>query len=233
MAQASETRLSIGQRVEIGFPRKLVMSRAEMAQGVDRDALDWVSSRIEDIGEVASTFTVAWPTDTARKLVPFQSGDELTVASCSRDDATYSATASVVSMTTEPIPLLTLSVAGTWQRSQRRSAFRMSVAIRPRVATKLYGEAYRPIRLGITNLSATGMQVRSQDELRPGDLLDIAFELMGVEGEIEVQARVRRVHRLERVWDAGCELEAVPDRLARRIVQFVFAQQRAVARKRG
>jgi c-di-GMP-binding flagellar brake protein YcgR len=74
------------------------------------------------------------------------------------------------------------------------------------------------------------VQVRSNDELRRGDLLDLAFELMGLEHEIQLRARVCRVQRNERVWEAGCEFEGVSERLAQRIVQFIFAEQRAQAR---
>jgi c-di-GMP-binding flagellar brake protein YcgR len=93
------------------------------------------------------------------------------------------------------------------------------------------GDAYRDLRLGVTNISATGVQVRSQDELTPGDRLQLAFELMGIDEEIVAQAQVRRVQRHERVWDAGCVFDGLPDRLESRIVQFIFAQQRAIARK--
>jgi c-di-GMP-binding flagellar brake protein YcgR len=93
----------------------------------------------------------------------------------------------------------------------------------------LYGPTRRTLRLGIMNVSASGVQVRSQDELRCGDLLDLAFEL---DGEVHVQARVLRVARKERVWDAGCEFEGISERLAQRIVQFIFAQQRATLRAR-
>jgi c-di-GMP-binding flagellar brake protein YcgR len=110
--------------------------------------------------------------------------------------------------------------------SQRRSAFRLRVAIRPRIAKS----AHRSLRLGITNLSATGLQVRSQDELRRGDLLHLAFEM---DGEVELEARVGRVTRLERVWDAGCAFEGVSERLSERIVQFIFAQQRLALRARS
>ncbi len=113
------------------------------------------------------------------------------------------------------------------ERMQRRNAVRQRVAVRPRVAQTVYGSARRPLRLGVINVSATGLQLRSQDELRPGDLVELAFEL---DGEVYVHARVKRVQRAERVWDAGCEFEGITERLAERIVQFIFVQQRAMLR---
>jgi c-di-GMP-binding flagellar brake protein YcgR len=100
------------------------------------------------------------------------------------------------------------------------------------------GPAHKALRLGVTDISASGVQVRSQDELRVGDLVDLAFELSGIDEEVSVKARVRRVYRHDRgpamaaVWDGGCQFEGLPDRLGQRIVQYIFAQQRAVARAR-
>jgi c-di-GMP-binding flagellar brake protein YcgR len=104
------------------------------------------------------------------------------------------------------------------------------VAIRPRIADALFGSARMPLRLGITNVSATGVQVRSQDELRRGNLLQLTFPIG--DDEIEVHARVMRVVKLERVWDAGCVFEGISERLSERIVQFIFAQQRVALRAR-
>jgi c-di-GMP-binding flagellar brake protein YcgR len=139
---------------------------------------------------------------------------------------------------TESVPLLRVRVVGAWARSQRREAVRIPVAIRPRIAAKLTGNARKPLRLGVINLSAGGVQVRSQDELRVGDRLALALPLMGFEEELEVEARVKRVAQHTRdgvtskLWDAGCEFEGLAHRTSERIVQFIFAEQRAQARLR-
>ena len=157
-------------------------------------------------------------------------GDTVELITVGAGDALYAASARVTQTTPGAVPLVTVNVDRPWRRTQRRGAVPQKVALRPRVARCLYGgEASRPLRLGVTNVSATGVQVRSQDELRRGDLLELAFEL---DGEIEVQARVTRVQRLERVWAAGCEFEGISERLSERIVQFIFAQQRATLRTR-
>jgi c-di-GMP-binding flagellar brake protein YcgR len=148
----------------------------------------------------------------------------------------YSTHVVVQETSRERVPLLILDVKDGWQRLQRRHAVRVGVAVRPRIAARIHGDERKPVRLGITNVSATGVQVRSQEELRTGERIELAFELMGVDEELHVDSRVRRVYRIERgghvVWDAGCEFEAFPDRLSRKIVQYIFAQQRAVARAR-
>jgi c-di-GMP-binding flagellar brake protein YcgR len=123
---------------------------------------------------------------------------------------------------------------------QRRNAFRQHVAVVPRSAHILYGGvARRNVRLGVIELSASGVCVRSKDELRNGDLLELVFDLApspsgrgrGVR-EVHVQARVRRIVRGERLWDAGCAFEGIPESQAERIVKFVFAEQRATLRAR-
>jgi c-di-GMP-binding flagellar brake protein YcgR len=115
---------------------------------------------------------------------------------------------------------------------QRRNAVRQPVAVVPDRAQITYGGvACRPLRLGVIDLSATGLSVRSRDELRAGDLLELAFHLDGE--ELYVQARVRRVVRRERVWDVGCAFEGISERQAERIVKFIFVQQRAMLRARS
>jgi c-di-GMP-binding flagellar brake protein YcgR len=215
--------LTLGQRLEIGF---------------GEDTVEWLASRIEDHDGSGERVTVAWPTDHERRQIPVKPGQTVQLAASTPQDAMYAARAEVEVASREGVPLLTLRVSGAWQRVQRRNAVRVAVAIRPRSAEIVFGETRKQLRLGVTDISALGVQVRSQDELRSGDHLDLAFELMDVDEEIQVKARVRRVNRQERatsvIWDAGCEFEGLSAKLGQRIVQFIFARQRALARaKRG
>ncbi len=208
------SKLGIGQRVEIRFGG------------------DWFPTRLEGID--ADRFELAWPTDRERRLLPFEVGDTLELAASAPDDALYSLMTQVVGARSEGLPLLTVKNASAWQRSQRREAVRVPVAIRPRICRKL--DDPKPLRAGITNLSANGLQVRSQDEIKPGDVLELAFSVMDIDEELDVQAVVRRVQQHERgtlhIWDAGCELRGLPPRLQQKLVQFIFTQQRALARAR-
>ena len=214
-------------------PSEALASGRHVETGVaEAGRTTWFASRVEDHADSA-LLTLAWPTDAQRRLVRLDPGQMLEVATCSRE-AMYVASVVVQDVCTGDVPLVTVRVSGEWQRSQRRAAVRTRVAIRPRLADCVAAAARRPLRLGLTNLSATGVQVRSHDELRRGDLLELAFELLGRDGEIQLRARVRRVQRANaRVWDAGCEFDGVSERLAQRIVQFIFAEQRAQARARS
>jgi c-di-GMP-binding flagellar brake protein YcgR len=211
--QPASDAFKIGARLQLGF---------------GDDLLVWVPTRVEDY-DPEGRIVVAWPTDAERRLIKLMTSVRVQVMVAAAKDALYAATAIVEHTTQADIPLVTLSLDGPWQRMQRRAAVRESVAVRPRIAQVLHGPARRELRLGVTNVSATGVQVRSRDELRPGDLLELAFEL---DGEVQLKAHVRRVCRTERSWEAGCEFDGVSDSLARRIVQFIFAQQRAMLRAR-
>jgi len=196
-------------------------------------ASDWLPTRLEDINSKDELLTVAWPTDRERRLLPVKAGETLELAG-SAQDALYSATVRVIDTSRDGVPTLHLQVAGAWQRSQRREAVRLPVAIRPRQAFLLKdGADDQPLTVGITNISATGLQLRSASELRHGDLIALTFSLMDVPDEIHLSCRVRRVHQVERLWIAGCQFEDAPDRVTRQITQFIFAQQRAeIARMR-
>ena len=88
----------------------------------------------------------------------------------------------------------------------------------------------------VPGISGQGVQIRSADEIKSGDRLELAFQVIGIEEEISVEAVVRRVTQHERgtlhVWEAGCEFEGLAPRLSQKLFQFVFAQQRAQARNR-
>jgi c-di-GMP-binding flagellar brake protein YcgR len=213
--------LAVGQRLEIGI-------------GASEADLAWYASRLEDLAD--ERLSVAWPIDRERRLVPVQTGQHIQVATTAQD-ALYSVRASVEATQRQPLPLLVVRFDGVWRRAQRRGNVRASVAIKPRLALRLLeGDRQQPLRLGVTNISAGGAQVRSQDELHHGDRLLLAFELMGVPGELELELRVRRVERQDRgslaIWEAGCAFIDLPARTADQIVQFIFAQQRALARAR-
>jgi c-di-GMP-binding flagellar brake protein YcgR len=212
-----DSKLTVGQRIELAH------------------AGTWVASRLEDHNDRGDRLVIAWPTDRDRRLIPLKPGDTVTVAA-SREDALYTAAMRVDKADTDGVPMLWLRLTGEWQRSQRRNAVRVPVAIRPRIALRIDGDKQHKLRAGITDLSANGVQVRTQDEIKLGDTIQLAFGVLGIEEEFEVQAGVRRVHQVDRggvhIWVAGCEFKGLSARMSQKLVQFIFAQQRTVARAR-
>jgi c-di-GMP-binding flagellar brake protein YcgR len=212
--------LTVGKRVEVGIS----------LPGQDTR---WLPSRIEDEDGTGVRLTVAWPTDRGR-LVYIRLGDTMELAASLPGDALYSTRVKIAAARQANVPLLELEVEGEWERLQRRHAVRGNVAIKPRAAARLTGAGRKPVRVAISNVSATGIQIHSRDELRVGDRLTLCFDLTNGAPELEAQAEVRRVEILEdgRVWRAGCQFVEIQPAQAEHIVQFIFAQQRALARSR-
>ena len=215
--------LTVGQRLEIGV--------AHLGQ------THWFTSRVEARDGAGQRLALAWPTDRERRLLDVQIGHGVQVMT-SAQDALYSALAQVEDTDSHSVPpIVIVRLAHAWNRAQRRTAVRVGLAIKPRLAARLVGDVRKHLRLGITNLSAGGLQVRSQDELRVGDCLELDFDMSAEALEnVYVFARVRRVQRVQRpsgdVWEAGCEFEGASPRLIERVVHFIFFEQRAQARNR-
>jgi c-di-GMP-binding flagellar brake protein YcgR len=206
-----------------------------LAIGHGRDVVHWSASRLEDQDASGELVTVAWPTDPERKLLPVKAGDTLHLSVSTAQDAMYSAAVTVKAVTREPVPLVILRIVGDWMRTQRRDAVRFAIGVRPRLAACMYSDgARKKLRLVVTNISEGGVRLRSLDEIRPGDRIELAFALPGLEKELQVEARVRRVYHHDRdsqtIWEAGCQFEGLSAGVAQRIVQFIFTHQRAQAR---
>jgi c-di-GMP-binding flagellar brake protein YcgR len=186
---------------------------------------EWLAARCEDLA--GDRITIAWTTDDLPDSAQLEPGHVVRLIVCAPNDALYASTAAVESVRCARVPIFHLRVTGAWLRAQRRNAVRQQVAVRPRLARVVNGSTPREVRLGVVDVSATGVRVRSRDELRANDFLELAFEL---DGEVQVRARVRHVEPRERAWEAGCEFEGISDAVAQRIVHFIFAEQRAILR---
>ena len=74
----------------------------------------------------------------------------------------------------------------------------------------------------------------ARDELRVGDRIALTFRLTEGGPELALEADVRRIEILDegRIWQAACHFVDIQPAQSEQIVQFIFAQQRAVARSR-
>src|SRR5919204_1829908 len=113
----------------------------------------WLPSRIEDEDGTGLRLTVAWPTDRG-KLVYARLGETIQLAASLPNDALYSTAVKIAAARNAHVPLLALEVQGDWKRLQRREAVGVNVAIRPTLAEKVTAVARKPLRAGITNISA-------------------------------------------------------------------------------
>ncbi len=213
--------LEIGQLLEFGLR--------------DADGVRWYPSRLEDQDDRAERLLIAWPLEDDLEVVPLRVGDVAILAATCRHDALYSAQVQVESLEAREPRQLVVRAAGGWRRVQRRNAVRWEVAIRPTLAERLASDGWKPVRAVITDLSAGGLQIHSRDELIVGDRLDVEFSLPGIPGQLRSRLDVRHVEEHKRgsmpYWEAGCEFREPRAADSERIVQFIFAQQRARARR--
>ncbi len=213
--------LDLGQHLEFGVR--------------DAHGIRWYPSRLEDRDAAAERLVTAWPLGDELQLVPLAPGQRAIVAATCQDDALYSAEVRVEGLEQREPRLVVVRAANGWQRVQRRNHVRLGVVIRPTLAERLTGAGWWPVRAVITNLSAGGVQVRSRDELLVGDRLDFGFALPSGAAELRVRLDVRHVeerrHGTLVVWEAGCQFKEPRTADCERIVQFIFAQQRAIARR--
>ena len=212
--------LTIGKRVALGISMP----------GQDTH---WLPTRIEDEDGTGLRLTLAWPTDRGR-LVYICLGETVELAASLPGDALYSTRVKIAAARRANVPLLDLEVEGEWKRLQRRDAVRDNVSIRPRSAERVTAASRKPLRAAITNISATGIQVQARDQLRVGDRIALTFQLTQDSPELSLEADVRRIDSLDegRVWRAGCQFVDIQPAQSEQIVQFIFAQQRALARSR-
>jgi c-di-GMP-binding flagellar brake protein YcgR len=109
--------------------------------------------------------------------------------------------------------------------------------VQPTVAKVVAANSSRPIRVTITNVSAGGLHLRSEQQLDVGDQVFVAFTLPGSSAEMHAHLDVRHVERSARsekeIWNAGCQFKDLKPAQRESIVKFIFAQQRSIARRQS
>ncbi len=194
-----------------------------------------LSARLEALDRPTRRLVVAWPVE-ERRLFPFRPGQRLGIEVAAPEDAAYVAPATLVAATVEEPPHLVLELARPWHRTQRRRDVRLGLDVRPSLARRIVDGAWLAVHVRITDLSAGGLRLHSDDELVEGDELDLAFSLPDGGSDLRVRARVRHVGRASSTalegWRVGCELHALHETARDRIAQFICARQRVEARRR-
>jgi len=123
-----------------------------------------------------------------------------------------------------------------WQRVQRRDAVRHPVDIRPSQAHRiLRGGERQPLSAVIVDLSTSGMRMATTSALDMFDQLEMAFGTPSGGAELRLRVNVVRIAPPRSVghdaWEIGCQF-VEPSAVEReQIVQFILAQQAAVAKR--
>ncbi len=213
--------LAVWQAVEVGLPD-------------GEGGVRWHASRLEGHDAASGWVTVAWPMDQL-SYVRVQVGQSALLGAPCSGDGVYMAEAAVEHATLERPARIVLRLTGGWRRVQRRQAVRLPVSILPREAALVVDDEPRPLIARIRDLSAGGVRLRCDREVRPGDRLALAFSLPGERREMRVRVEVRRVCPGDgpagQVWDAGCRFLDASERDQDAIVRFIFAQQRTIAQR--
>src|SRR5579859_4300219 len=201
---------------------------------VSVDGVHALRTQLEQLNETAGRMVVIWPTEQMR-LFALRPGQEVVIEVSRPGDALYTRETMIESATTEEPPRLVLRPIGEWQRTQRRDAIRRPVDIRPSHAQRVLPHGERQLFSAVIGyLSAGGMRMSTTTELDLGDQLELAFGTPSGGAELRLRVTVVRVAPPRSVahdaWDVGCQfLEASPGE-REQIVQFILAQQAALAK---
>lgn len=209
--QRIDSSLRIGQLVRLLLP---VTEKLQEIGAAAEDKFRVYSSRVEDL--LPEDLVVVWPTERA-VLVPIVVGQEVTLQ-MGGDRGVLRLDSTILAKRHHPYPLLHISRAGDWSRSQMRHNVRLEVTIVPYEVLKLIilpepsnGEPEdqsttliglnlnglaeanlqtERISAIIRDISAGGMLLASATPLQSGDLVKITFPLRQDQPTIAAVAKV-------------------------------------------
>jgi len=201
---------------------------------VSDDGVHALRTQLEQVDTATSRLVVIWPTEQLR-LFPLRPGQAVVVELSRPGDALYRLETLVESATTEEPPRLVLRPVDEWQRVQRRDAVRHPVDIRPSQAHRVTaGGEQKPFSAVIVDLSTGGMRMATTTELDMFDQLEMVFGTPSGGAELRLRVTVVRVappRSAADAWEIGCQF-VEPSAVEReQIVQFILAQQAAIAKR--
>jgi c-di-GMP-binding flagellar brake protein YcgR len=220
-------------RVTAGAPQLTPRQRLDL-RVVSNDGVHLLRTQLEQLDAGSERLVVIWPTEQMR-LFPLRPGQTVIVELSRPGDALYSREMLIQSATTEEPPRLVLRPVADWQRVQRREAVRHPVDIRPSQAHRILPDGeHQPFSAVIADLSTGGMRVVTSTELEMFDQLELRFGTPSGGAELRLQVTVLRVAPPRSVghdaWEIGCQF-VEPSAVEReQIVQFILAQQAAMAK---
>ncbi len=201
---------------------------------VSVDGVHALRTQLEQLDAATGRLVVIWPTEQMR-LFALRPGQAVVVELSRPGDALYTRETLIESATTEEPPQLVLRPVGEWQRAQRRDAVRHPVDIRPSHAQRVLPRGERQLFSAVIgDLSAGGMRMATTTELEIGDQLELAFGTPSGGAELRLRVTVVRVAPPRNIahdaWDVGCQFVETSPGEREQIVQFILAQQAAIAR---
>jgi hypothetical protein len=176
------------------------------------------------------SFSVEWPG------APYAVGRWVSVTVGNPVDGILTVEAEVARVGEGASAELVLRLHGPLRSQQRRNQVRLAVDIPARRTLWLrHGKDPVTIRSRVLDVSAGGLRLQTDHELRAGERLVLGVTLPGEGHELHLSLVVRHnSHQTEktRSWEAGCQFLVVRPVDREHIARYVFAQQREAARWR-
>jgi len=135
----------------------------------------------------------------------------------------------IVGVKEENINVLLLKVVGRGEHIQRRRFVRVEVSLP--FTYRLKGRVTSPKRGCTRDLSAGGLRGIFEEPLLVGQRILIRLDLGDGFGPMVLEGRVVRVDLKEKEIEHGVEFLNVSERMARRIVRFVFKREMELKKK--
>ena len=202
---------------------------------VSDDGVHALRTQLQQVDPATGRLIVIWPTEQLR-LFRLGPGQAVVVEFTRPGDALYKLETLVESATTEEPPRLVLRPVDEWQRMQRRDAIRHPVDIRPSQAHRLLPGGERlAFSAVIVDLSTSGMRMVTTSSLDMFDQLEMAFGTPSGGAELRLRVNVVRIAPPRSAghdaWEIGCQFVEPSTVEREQIVQFILAQQAAVAKR--
>ena len=218
----------------VGAPELTPHQRLDLRVTSD-DGVHALRTQLEHFDSATNRLVVIWPTEQLR-LFRIGPGQAVLVEFSRPGDALYKLETLVESATTEEPPRLVLRPVDEWQRVQRRDAVRHPVDIRPSQAKRvLPGGERQPFSAVIIDLSTSGMRMVTPAALDMFDQLEMTFGTPSGGAELRLRVNVVRIAPPRSVghdaWEIGCQFVEPSATEREHIVQFILAQQAAIAKR--
>jgi benzoate membrane transport protein len=127
-----------------------------------------------------------------------------------------------------------------WRRADpgnERREQRLPVELRPSATHIISGRRRVPVTAQVRNLSEHGLSVTAEQQLSPGDQLELSFSMPDGGADVAVRVDVRHVNHLAdgpvELWEAGCEFRTVTSTARERLAALLLEHSAVFAAPTG
>jgi hypothetical protein len=166
---------------------------------------------------------------------PFEPGQQVVVAALRMDDELQSAPMDVEECSDGPESLVSLHMAGSWEREdERRHQVRVPARIRSNRSRRWVGGAWRDLEATVVDISSRGVGLSLDQEVRLGDRVSLSVPLADGQPDLRLTVEVRHVRReagsaepASSLWRAGGLFRNLAPLDHERVIRFIFAELRS------